>query len=157
RRGPPREPRAADRPVRPDDRRVTVRDGRAHAYARQERDETLFRGLRRDGGGQMTLIEEVDRGTPARSGPATVDVTIDGRQVSVPEGSSVMPAASLAGIDIPKLCATDTLEAFGSCRMCLVEVEGGRGVPASCTTPCTSGMVVSTESDKLQKLRRGTM
>src|SRR5436190_8153704 len=105
----------------------------------------------------MTLIEDVDRGTPARPGAAVVEVTIDSRTISVPEGTSVMHAASLAGIDIPKLCATDTLESFGSCRMCLVEVEGGKGVPASCTTPCSSGMVVRTESDKLTKLRQGTM
>ena len=54
-----------------------------------------------------------------------------------------MRAAAQAGIDIPKLCATDSLEAFGSCRLCLVEVEGGKGTPASCTTPCADGMKVT--------------
>jgi formate dehydrogenase major subunit len=110
----------------------------------------------------MTLIEERDLGTPApRSAEApaaaTVEVEIDGRTVAVPEGTSVMRAAALAGIDIPKLCATDRLDAFGSCRLCLVEVEGGKGTPASCTTPCAQGMVVRTETPKLEKLRQGTM
>jgi formate dehydrogenase major subunit len=109
----------------------------------------------------MTLLEERDLGTPepmsASVGGATVEVEIDGRTVVVPEGTSVMRAAALAGIDIPKLCATDRLDAFGSCRLCLVEVEGGKGTPASCTTPCAQGMVVSTETPTLDKLRQGTM
>jgi formate dehydrogenase major subunit len=106
----------------------------------------------------MTLLEERDLGTPApRGAETTVEVEIDGRAVVVPEGTSVMRAAALAGIDIPKLCATDRLDAFGSCRLCLVEVEGGKGTPASCTTPCAQGMVVRTETPKLDKLRKGTM
>jgi formate dehydrogenase major subunit len=106
----------------------------------------------------MTLLEERDLGTPApRASEATVEVEIDGRTVVVPEGTSVMRAAALAGVDIPKLCATDRLDAFGSCRLCLVEVEGGKGTPASCTTPCAPGMVVRTETPKLEKLRQGTM
>lgn len=105
----------------------------------------------------MTLIQEPDYGTPARQGEATVTVEIDGRSVQVPPGTSVMRAAAEAGIDIPKLCATDSLEAFGSCRMCVVEVEGGRGVPASCTTLCSDGMKVNTETEKVQRLRRNTM
>jgi formate dehydrogenase major subunit len=105
----------------------------------------------------MTLIQEPDYGTPARAGVATVQVEIDGRSVSVPEGTSVMRAAAEAGIDIPKLCATDSLEAFGSCRMCVVEVEGGRGVPAACTTLCSDGMVVNTNTPKVERLRRNTM
>ncbi len=83
--------------------------------------------------------------------------TIDGQSVSVPPGTSVMRAAALLGLDIPKLCATDSLEAFGSCRLCLVEVEGGKGTPASCTTPVAPGMQVRTQSPKLEKLRRGVM
>ena len=65
-------------------------------------------------------------------------------QVDVPAGTSVLRAAAEAGVAIPKLCATDSLKAFGSCRMCLVEVDGAKGVPASCTTPCADGMVVRT-------------
>ena len=83
----------------------------------------------------MTLLREPDYGTPARPGPATVEVEIDGQPVSVPAGTSVMRAAALAGVDIPKLCATDSLGAFGSCRLCLVEIDGRKGTPASCTTP----------------------
>ena len=86
-----------------------------------------------------------------------VELSIDGQTVRVPEGTSVMRAAALADIDIPKLCATDSLDAFGSCRMCLVEIEGCRGYPASCTTPVEAGMVVHTQTGKLAKLRRNVM
>ncbi|QBR92457.1 formate dehydrogenase subunit alpha [Nocardioides euryhalodurans] len=99
---------------------------------------------------------ERDLGTPPVAGE-TVHLTVDGRSVAVPEGTSVMRAAALAGIDVPKLCATDSMKAFGSCRMCLVEVEDGKGVPASCTTPCAEGMVVNTETEQVQQLRRGVM
>ena len=105
----------------------------------------------------MSLLKEPDLGTPARKGEATVDVEIDGLSVAVPEGTSVMRAAALAGVDVPKLCATDSLEAFGSCRLCLVEIDGVKGTPASCTTPVRPGMTVRTQSPKLEKLRRGVM
>ena len=80
-------------------------------------------------------------------------LTIDGRAITVPAGTSVMRAAALLGTDIPKLCATDSLKAFGSCRLCLVEIEGRAGTPASCTTPVAPGMVVRTQTDELKKLR----
>ena len=99
----------------------------------------------------------VDLGTPAVAANTTVTVTLDGMDVSVPAGTSVMRAAALAGVAIPKLCATDSLDAFGSCRLCVVEVEGRRGHPASCTTPCEPGMKVRTQSKKLAQLRRGVM
>jgi formate dehydrogenase major subunit len=108
------------------------------------------------------LDTEIDYGTP----PATFDPTpdaelislnIDGNEVRVPEGTSVMHAAAMAGINIPKLCATDSLEAFGSCRICLVQIEGRRGFPASCTTPAEAGMEVKTQNDKIGKLRRNVM
>ncbi|GII58359.1 formate dehydrogenase subunit alpha [Planotetraspora thailandica] len=105
----------------------------------------------------MSLIKEQDYGTPARPGEATVSVEIDGKTVLVPEGTSVMRAAAEAGIDIPKLCATDSLEPFGSCRLCLVDIDGRKGSPASCTTPCTPGMKVRTQTPKLAELRRGVM
>ena len=103
------------------------------------------------------LLIEPDFGTPAVAGPADAKVTIDGRQVTVPSGTSVLRAATEAGVTIPKLCATDSLGAYGSCRLCLVEVEGIKGTPASCTTPCADGMVVATQTDQLQRLRRGVM
>ncbi|WP_296942797.1 formate dehydrogenase subunit alpha [uncultured Massilia sp.] len=86
-----------------------------------------------------------------------VTLTIDGARVTVPAGTSVMRAAALSDINIPKLCATDSLEPFGSCRLCLVEIEGRRGYPASCTTPAENGMVVRTQTPRLQALRKGVM
>jgi formate dehydrogenase major subunit len=100
--------------------------------------------------------DDRDLGTPAASGPP-VALTIDGHTITVPEGTSVLRAAALAGIAIPKLCATDSLEAFGSCRLCLVEIDGRNGTPASCTTPVAPGMVVHTQNDRLRRLRRGVM
>ncbi|QIE41162.1 formate dehydrogenase subunit alpha [Rhodobacteraceae bacterium SC52] len=100
--------------------------------------------------------DDRDMGTPAQTG-APVTLTIDGFDVTVPEGTSVMRAAAEAGIQVPKLCATDSLDAFGSCRLCVVEIEGRRGTPASCTTPVAEGMVVRTQSGKVQKIRRGVM
>lgn len=107
----------------------------------------------------MAWIGEQDLGTKAVSAmaPAMVTLRIDGQDVAVPEGTSIMRAAALMGTDIPKLCATDTLEAFGSCRLCLVEIDGRNGYPASCTTPVADGMVVRTQTDRLAKLRRGVM
>src|ERR1039458_6258744 len=105
----------------------------------------------------MTLLKEHDLGTPARPGEASIHVEIDGLAVTVPEGTSVMHAAALAGIDVPKLCATDSLAAFGSCRLCLVEIDGRRGTPASCTTPVEAGMKISTQTPRLERLRRGVM
>ncbi len=105
----------------------------------------------------MGLIKEVDRGTRIPSADKTVTLSIDGQQITVPAGTSVMAAASLLGTRIPKLCATDSLEPFGSCRMCLVEIAGRRGTPASCTTPAENAMVVTTQTRRLAELRRGVM
>jgi formate dehydrogenase major subunit len=105
----------------------------------------------------MTLIKEQDFGTPARLAPTLVTLEIDGETVTVPAGTSIMHAASQRGVQVPKLCATDSLEPFGSCRLCLVEIEGRRGTPASCTTPVEAGMKVRTQTPKLAKLRRGVM
>jgi len=105
----------------------------------------------------MSIHTTIDRGTPERSNAKEITLEIDGKPVSVPEGTSIMRAASLAGLDIPKLCSTDSLEAFGSCRLCLVEIDGRKGTPASCTTPAEAGMKVLTQTDRLAKLRRGVM
>ncbi|MEU3282699.1 formate dehydrogenase subunit alpha [Streptomyces antibioticus] len=105
----------------------------------------------------MTLFQDPDLGTPARPGAATVTVEIDGQPTTVPEGTSLMRAAALAGTGIPKLCTTDTLESFGSCRLCLVEIDGRGGTPASCTTPVAQGMKVRTQTPRLDRLRRGVM
>ena len=98
-----------------------------------------------------------DLGTPGAESDVMVTVRIDGMPVSVPEGTSVMRAAAMVGANIPKLCATDNLNAFGSCRLCLVEIEGRPGTPASCTTPCAEGMSVQTQTPRLDKLRKGVM
>lgn len=102
-------------------------------------------------------ITTSDLGTPEVDSKETVQVTIDGQQVEIPSGTSVMRAAALAGKSVPKLCATDSLDPFGSCRLCLVEIDGRKGTPASCTTPCESGMSVTTQSPRLDKLRKGVM
>ncbi len=105
----------------------------------------------------MGLVHETDYGTPAVKGEKLVTLTIDGATVSVPEGTSLMRASAEAGIAVPKLCATDSLEPFGSCRLCLVEVEGRNGTPASCTTPVAEGLVVHTQTKRLKDIRRGVM
>jgi len=105
----------------------------------------------------MYSVKELDAGTPVRISEKLVTLEIDGVQVSVPAGTSVMRAATDAGVRVPKLCATDMLESFGSCRLCLVEIDGRKGYPASCTTLVEPGMKVRTQTDKLAKLRRGVM
>ncbi|MHC0052642.1 formate dehydrogenase subunit alpha [Actibacterium sp. D379-3] len=103
------------------------------------------------------ILPDADYGTPAATSDTMVTLIIDGTPITVPEGTSVMRASAEAGIKVPKLCATDSVAAFGSCRLCLVEIEGRRGTPASCTTPVAEGMVVHTQNDRLAKLRRGVM
>ncbi|HVI01276.1 MAG TPA: formate dehydrogenase subunit alpha, partial [Enhygromyxa sp.] len=105
----------------------------------------------------MYSIKEPDAGTPASHASEQVTLEIDGQTVSVPAGTSIMRAATMADVRVPRLCATESLEAFGSCRLCLVQIEGRRGYPASCTTPVEPGMKVRTQSDALQRLRRGVM
>jgi len=105
----------------------------------------------------MSLVDEIDYGTPRSTATEMVTLTIDGRSVTVPAGTSIMRAAMESGIEIPKLCATDMLDAYGSCRLCLIEIEGRAGTPASCTTPVAEGLVVATRSDRLDRLRKGVM
>lgn len=101
--------------------------------------------------------DDIDFGTPPSAATEQVTLQIDGQSVTVPKGTSLMRAAATAGTNVPKLCATDSLKSFGSCRLCLVEIEGRRGYPASCTTPAEQGMVVRTQTPKLQQLRKGVM
>ncbi len=105
----------------------------------------------------MGMIHEIDYGTPASKSEKQVTLTVDGFTVTVPEGTSIMRASMDAGIAIPKLCATDMVDAFGSCRLCLVEIEGRNGTPSSCTTPVAPGMVVHTQTGRLKDIRRGVM
>ena len=101
--------------------------------------------------------QDRDFGTPAATSKTMVTLTIDGFDVTVPEDTSIMRAAAEIGITIPKLCATDTVEAFGSCRLCLVEIDGRNGTPSSCTTPVAAGLQVHTQNARLKQLRRGVM
>ncbi|HUW75995.1 MAG TPA: molybdopterin-dependent oxidoreductase, partial [Gallionella sp.] len=105
----------------------------------------------------LEQLNEKDFGTPKRISEQEVTLEIDGMQVTVAAGTSIMRAAAEGGVNVPKLCATDSLEPFGSCRLCLVEIEGRKGYPASCTTPAEQGMKVRTQSPKLQALRKGVM
>ncbi|MBL0930713.1 MAG: formate dehydrogenase subunit alpha [Alphaproteobacteria bacterium] len=105
----------------------------------------------------MGLIHETDYGTKPRASAKTVTLTIDGTKIEVAERTSIMRAAMEAGIQVPNLCAPDTLDACGSCRLCLVEIQGRNGTPASCTTPVAEGLVVSTQTPRLKQLRRGVM
>jgi formate dehydrogenase major subunit len=105
----------------------------------------------------MSLIKETDFGTPASKETENVTLTIDGAAITVPAGTSVMRAAKMLETSIPKLCATDSLQSFGSCRLCVVEIDGRKGTPASCTTPVEPGMVVRTQTQKVEKIRRNVM
>jgi len=105
----------------------------------------------------MNPTREPDLGTPVSASEDTVQIEIDGLPATVKAGTTILRAAREAGVDVPKLCATDNLKPFGSCRLCLVEIEGRKGYPASCTTPVEAGMKVRTQSNALAKLRRNVM
>jgi formate dehydrogenase major subunit len=83
-----------------------------------------------------------------------VQITINGKQVEVPEGTTVLRAAATAGINIPRLCDHKELTPYGGCRLCIVEVQGVRVPMASCTLPVSNGMVVNTETEALKKSRK---
>ena len=102
-------------------------------------------------------LADKDFGTPLVEGDPTVGLNINGELVEAQAGTSILRAAITAGIPIPKLCATDSLQAFGSCRLCMVKIEGRDGVFSSCTEPVQDGMRVITEDDEIARLRRGVM
>ena len=105
----------------------------------------------------MNRVRQADLGTPASTSAETVRVEIDGLPATVAAGSSIMRACRESGVDVPKLCSTDSLKPFGSCRLCVVEVEGRKGYPASCHTPVEDGMKIRTQTDALATLRRNVM
>ena len=105
----------------------------------------------------MLSISDKDYGTPAQISATMVELEIDGKPICVPAGTSVMRAAAMLGVSVPKLCATDSLAAYGSCRLCVVEIEGRKGYPASCTTPAETGMKVLTQTPHVADLRRNVM
>jgi predicted molibdopterin-dependent oxidoreductase YjgC len=83
-----------------------------------------------------------------------IKLTIDGQKVTVQVGTTVLNAARQAGIYIPTLCCDDDLEPYGACRMCIVEIEGMRGMPTACTTAAADGMLVRTDTEEVNKVRR---
>ncbi|MEW8977159.1 MAG: NADH-dependent [FeFe] hydrogenase, group A6 [Symbiobacterium sp.] len=83
-----------------------------------------------------------------------IQLTIDRRPVSVEPGTTVLEAARQNGIHIPTLCYLKDINKIGACRMCLVEVEGARGLQTACTVPCTDGMVVHTNTPAVREARK---
>jgi len=79
---------------------------------------------------------------------------IDGKEIEVPEGTTVLNAAKMAGIEIPTLCDHPALEPYGGCRLCLVEIEGARTLQPSCTLPVTDKMVIKTDTEKIKDARK---
>lgn len=102
-------------------------------------------------------LADRDLGTKQINNTKIVTLDINGETVSAPAGTSIMRAAAEAGIPIPKLCATDSLDAFGSCRMCLVQIDGKPGFVSSCTQPVGQGLRVVTQNEAIARLRRGVM
>src|SRR6266852_2942606 len=88
---------------------------------------------------------------------ALLSVTVDGQSVEVPPTASALDAINAAGVHIPQLCKDPDQKARGACRTCLVQVDGVRGFPASCTTPCTEGMVVRVNAPGVERIRRGVI
>jgi NADH dehydrogenase/NADH:ubiquinone oxidoreductase subunit G len=86
-----------------------------------------------------------------------INVTINGKQTDVKEGTTILAAAQKLGIDIPTFCYDPTLESYGGCRICVVEVAGTRDLVASCSAKATDGMVVNTESEKVIEARRNIL
>jgi formate dehydrogenase alpha subunit len=86
-----------------------------------------------------------------------ITIIFDGIKFEVPEGVTVLEAALKAGVYIPTLCYDPDLKPYGACRLCIVEIDGMRGLPTSCTTPATDGMVVHTESPAVNQSRRISM
>ncbi len=83
-----------------------------------------------------------------------INVTVNGSSVEVEEGSSVLDAVNVSGTPLPQLCKDPDMKPIGACRTCLVDIEGTRGYPASCSTPCSEGMVVSTRGSELDDIRQ---
>ena len=89
--------------------------------------------------------------------PDEIAITIDGREIKTSPGKMVVQAANDAGVYIPYLCYHPGMKPYGACRMCVVEIEGQRGTPASCTLPVRDGMVVSTKAEEAVKVRDTTL
>ncbi len=86
-----------------------------------------------------------------------INLIIDGKSVQVPEGSTVLEAAKIAGVDIPTLCYLKDVNEIGACRMCVVEIKGARALQAACVYPASEGLEVYTNSAKVRKARKATL
>jgi predicted molibdopterin-dependent oxidoreductase YjgC len=89
--------------------------------------------------------------------PEKIALTIDGQRVETAKGANVLQAALDAGIYIPNLCYSPLLESFGGCRLCIVQIDGMRGLPTACTTQAAEGMVVRSDVDEVNRVRRMTL
>ena len=86
-----------------------------------------------------------------------VNLKINGQEVSVPEGYTILDAAREVGINIPTLCYLKDINQIGACRMCLVEVKGAKALQAACVYPVAEGIEVFTNSEKARNARRLTL
>ena len=87
----------------------------------------------------------------------SIKIEIDGNVVQVPEGSSVLDAINTSGIYLPQLCKDPDMKSIGACRTCLVEVDGAKGFPASCSVPATDGLKIWTNTPSLNSVRKGVL
>ena len=94
---------------------------------------------------------------PVAPGPDLATITIDGKEVQVPRGELLIKVAQEHGTYIPRFCWHERMKPVGMCRMCLVEVEGMRGLQISCATPVTDGMIVNTQSDAVKSAQDGVL
>src|SRR3569833_3947535 len=83
-----------------------------------------------------------------------ITITVDGQEVSVPEGSTILTACNAAGKDTPTLCYGDTLTPKNACRVCMVELKGSRVLVPSCSRKVQAGMEVFTDTDRVRHSRR---
>jgi len=93
-------------------------------------------------------------GPPPRVARPAIALTIDGRNVSVPEGSTILSACASIGLTIPTLCFLETLKPVNVCRLCVVEVEGARVLVPSCSRAVEAGMIVRTRSPRVMLARK---
>src|SRR5437899_6791560 len=105
----------------------------------------------------MTSSAEITSPAPGKQATPILRVSVDGRAVEVQPGASALDAINQAGVYVPQLCKDPDQKARGACRTCLVQIEGVRGFPASCTTPCNAGMQISVSSPEAERIRRGVL
>ena len=87
----------------------------------------------------------------------SISITVNGKQVQVPAGASVLDAVNASNTYLSQLCKDPDMKAIGACRTCLVQIEGMRGFPASCSVPAADGMVVRTDTPEVERIRSGVL